>query len=97
MVFTIGDVEAEVSLIIVIPGTSSPTVKPRSEVLLLNITLQKLKGPPVIEQVIVLSVLMAMYKGPVGVTVTTAIILIINTINNYYIPSRKKDNIYIIN
>ena len=74
---TISDDESTVAVIIVIPGTSSPGILPRFEVLFLNITPQKLKRSSATEQVIVLSILMAMYKGPVGVTVTTATIIII--------------------
>ena len=72
MVFTISDDEVKVVLVILIPGTSSPTFMPRFEVLFLNITLQRTKCPSGTEQVIVISILMAMYKVPVGVTVTTA-------------------------
>ena len=72
VVFTISDDEDKVALAILIPGTISPSEKAASAAPLLDITLQPVKVPAVIEQLIILSVLMAMYKGPVGVTVTAA-------------------------
>ena len=77
VVLTIIDDEVAIELLILIPRTISPSSMPSSVAPLLNITIQPVKRPPLIEQVIVLSVLMAMYKGPVGVTVTTTVIIII--------------------
>ena len=82
VVFTISDDEDTLAFLIMIPGTISPSLKLSSVAPLLNITIQPVKVPPVIEQVIVFSVLMAMYKGPVGVTVTTTVLVITNNSNN---------------
>ena len=88
VVFTISDDE-DIAFPIWIPGTISPSIKPSTVSPFLNITLQPVKVPPVIEQLIVLSVLMAMYKGPVGVTAATTVIIIKNNNNN----NNKNNNI----